>query len=146
MTLIDFRLEHYDEVVDMYYEFIKEIYPKRKIGAKYFFYRKVSDWINKGYMIVLAVKDDIIVGFTASYVNDMGGITEPVYFAEVGYVKPEFRKSRAAYMLYHNGSNYAKEHNLITTISAFAKTQSASMIEKHFDCEKMFINYERNIK
>jgi len=145
MKLRKFTIEDYEPVVDMYYEFTKEVYPDRKIGPKYFFYTMVSSWINSSKDIVLAVKGKDIVGFTMSFIEDNSGITEPIYFGELAYVRPEHRKTRAGYLLYNNVSNYAKENNLTLVANGLATNGVSDMIRKHFDCKEMFINFERNI-
>jgi hypothetical protein len=68
MTLLSFRLEFYEDVVDMFYDFTTEIFgDKRKINSKYFFYRQVDKWIEDKRHIVLAVDNEDIVGFSMCY-------------------------------------------------------------------------------
>lgn len=145
IQLRKFRLDDYKEVVDMYYEFTKEVYPNRKIGPKYFFYKKVSEWINDSKDIILAIHNEGIVGFTLAFIDDTSGITEPIYFGEIAFVRPEHRKTRAGYLLYKNVSNYAKEKELTLVANGLATNGVSDMIEKHFDCKRMFINFEREV-
>ena len=146
MKLRNFYLTDFEELVNMYYDFTVEIYPHRKISPKYFFYKAVGEWINSRKDIILAVKDDIIVGFTLAYKDDNGGVTEPIYFGEIAYIKPEYRKTRAAYLMYHNIVSYATEQKLILVANGLATTGVSKMIKKHFDCKEMFVNFEKEIK
>ena len=38
-----FFLSDYEAVVDMYYDFTREVFTERKIGYKYFFYKTVQE-------------------------------------------------------------------------------------------------------
>lgn len=143
MRLERFILPYYEEVVNMFYEFTKEIYPERRIGEKYFFYKEVLNWINDGKDIILAKKDDEIAGFSLAYIDENGGLTNTIYHGDIVYVKPQFRKTRAAYLLYKNGADYAEEKGLSVIANGLATTDVAKMIKKHFDCKEMFINFER---
>ena len=143
MKLYNFTLQDYEELVDMYYEFTKSVYTKRKIGEKYFFYKTVNEWISSRKNIVIVKKDGIIVGFTMAFINDNGGMTEPVYSAEIAYVKPEYRKTRAGYLLYKNSYNFAIEKELTLVANGLVTNDVSNMIRKHFDMEEMFINFER---
>lgn len=143
MILRKFQLSDYEEVVDMYYSFISDVYPKRDKGSKYFFYRAVMEWISGGKNIIVVEDSGNICGFSLAYNNDMGGITESVYFVEVIYLKKEYRNTKAAYIMYHNISEYAKENNLTISGMASVNTVGSRIIENHFDGDKMFINFER---
>lgn len=144
MYLRKFQLKDYEEVVDMYYQFITEIFSeKRKISPKYFYYQKVSDWINSKKNIIIAEKNKVIVGFSMSFIDEFDGLTEPIYNGETIYVKPEFRKTRAGYMLYHNTVKYSEEIGLNIMANGRVENKIDKMIEKHFKPTTMFINYER---
>jgi GNAT superfamily N-acetyltransferase len=144
LHLRKFQLDDYEVVVDMLYNFYIEVYgDMRKIGSKYFFYKEVAEWINSGKDIVIAEQDCDIAGFTLAYINDFGGMTEPVYYGEIAFVYPEYRKGRAAYMLYKNVVQYAQEIGLNLFSNGRVENKVSDMIEKHFNPKKMFINYER---
>ena len=143
MVLRKMSLKDYEEVVDMYYNFTKDVYPDRKIGERYFFYKEVMSWINNSRDVILVKKDDITVGFSLSYVDMNGGMTEKIYNGVIAYVKPEYRKTRAAYMLYKNISEYAKDKELTLVANGLATNGVSNMIKKHFDCKEMFVNFER---
>ena len=143
MTLHKFTFDDYEDVVDMYYNFTKDVYPDRKIGYRYFFYKEVMKWVNLSNHIIVAKKGDIAVGFSLSYVDENAGLTNTIYNGVIAYVKPEYRKTKAAYMLYKNVSSKAKEIGLTLMANGLVTNGVSDMIEKHFDCKRMFINYER---
>lgn len=138
MTIRKFQVDDFEELVEMYYNFICEVHHNRKIGAKYFFYRKVMEWINKGLDIILADDNGKLAGFTLAYIDDMKGITEPVYQGDMCYVKPEYRKGRAAYMLYKNVYNYGKEQGLLVTSNGRIENGIDQMVIKHFNAKPTF--------
>lgn len=137
-------MNDFEEVVNMYYEFIKEVFgAKRKVSPKYFFYKEVMHWVNNKRDILLVVKGEDICGFSMCYLDSFNNLTEPVYNAECAYVKPEYRKTRAAYILFKNGYNYAKEKNLNLVTNGRIENGVADMMKKHFKLEEQFINFER---
>lgn len=138
MTLRRFLAKDFEEVVDMYYNFTKEVYPNRAISEKYFFYRAVQNWITKDVDLIVSIQDNILTGFSMCYKDDLGGITEPVYQCEVCFVKPEYRKSRAAFLLYKNAYAYAKEQRLLVSCNARLENRVDEMIEKHFKLTPTF--------
>ena len=146
MILKSMKLPDFEEVVDMYYNFTKEVYPERQVGERYFFYKEVMSWINKGNHVTLAVKDGTIVGFSLAYIDDNSGLTNPIYNGVIAYVKPEHRKTRAAYLLYKNVSERAKELKLTLMANGLVTNGVSEMIGKHFDCKEMFMNFERTYK
>ena len=143
MTLHKLTLKDYEEVVDMYYNFMKEVYPERIIGERYFFYKEVMSWINNSRNVILVKKGSITVGFSMAYLDQNSGLTEAVYNGVIAYVKPEYRKTRAAYLLYKNMSDVAEENNLTVVANGLVTNGVSDMISKHFDCKEMFINFER---
>ena len=148
MKLSNFILPDYEEVVNMYYEFTKEVYPTRKTGERYFFYKEVMYWISNRKNVVIVRKDDIIVGFSMSYIDSGCGLTNETYNGEIAYIKPEYRMTRAAYMLYSNIFERSKELRLTLVVNGNIATGSSDLIEKHSDCKRMNINFERtyNVK
>lgn len=142
-----FELDDFEEVVGMYYELEKVIHSHRKIGKKIFFYAAVIGWVNDGHDIHVAVNDKgETVGFTHGYVNTTSGITEPIYEHARIFVKEEHRKSKAAYMMYKNSNEMARQRGLISVSNAFIGDKEGmrvGILEK-FGCEQMFINMERS--
>ena len=146
MHIRPMKLDDYEEVVDMFYRMYKEMYSGiRKVNPKYFFYRAVYGWINDKKHVIIAEKDGVICGFTMSYVDDFGGLTEPVYNGEIAYIKPEFRKTRAAYLLYNNGMEYARELGMNAISSSRVENGVDKMIEKHYQPKKMFVSFEKEL-
>ena len=146
MTLSRMMLPDFEEVVDMYYNFTKEVYPERTVGERYFFYKEVMSWINNRRDVILVKKDATIVGFSMAYVDDNSGLTNPVYNGVIAYVKPDYRKTRAAYMLYKNVSDFADEQGLTLMANGLVTNGVSEMIGKHFDCKEMFMNFERTYR
>lgn len=145
MKLRKFELCDYEEVVTMYQDLTKEIYFDRTIGEKYFFYRSVSSWIDSGKDIIVCEKDGQLLGFTLGFVDNCGGITNAVYSGEIAFVKPEYRKTRAAYLLYHNVSDYANEQGLTLIANAFlAGENKVDKIQKKLGGTPRFIMMERS--
>ena len=145
MKLRKFTLEDYETLVNMYYEFAKEVYHNRKIGYKYSFYKIVDSWIDKKHDIILAERDGGMVGFTIGYIDNMGGITEPVYNGEIAYVIPSKRGSRASYMLYKNVVSYASELGLRLVSNGRIENGVAGMVQKHFNVKPTYFMFEKEI-
>ena len=142
MKIRKFSIKDYEEVVNMHYEFCKEVYPNRAIGAKYAFYLLIDKWITSNCDIVVAYNKDEICGFSMCFVNNMDGLTEPVYQAEIAYIKPQHRKGRAAYLLYNNAYQYAKEQELKIVTLSRTINKVDEMVNKHFNLNKTYIMYE----
>ena len=137
-----FELNDFEDVVSMYRSFTFELYPNRKIGAKYFFYKKVMEWIDKDAHIIIAMSDGKTVGFSLCYIDDFSGLTEPVYQCDLAYVIPEKRRSRAAHMLFNNGYEFAREHGLKVNTSCRAENGTDKMVQKHFGLSKTMTTLE----
>lgn len=144
MYLRQFNLDDFEEVVDMYYNFNIEVYGKfRKIGSKYFYYKAVTEWINTDKHIILAVNNENkVVGFSLCFIDDVGGLTEPIYNCGIAYVKPQYRNTRASYLLYKNGYSKAQELNMNIYSSARIENNVDKLMSKHFNLEPKFINME----
>jgi hypothetical protein len=142
IELSKFQLSDYEQVVNMYYEFTKEVYPNRKIGERYFFYKVVQKWINDGADIVIATEGVIPIGFSVCYKDEFGGLTESIYQCDIAYVKPHKRKSRAAYLLFNNGYEYAKQLGLKVSTSGRTSSKVDKMMMKHFNLTQTFTTLE----
>lgn len=103
------------EIAFMYRELLKDFYPINSLGSDYHFYKAVISWIDNGNDIVVSEKDNIVTGFYMAYVDNMGGLTQATYYCSELFIKKEFRKSRAFYLL---------QKNLILT----AKTKKLNLI------------------
>lgn len=138
-----FTLSDYEEVVNMLYEMNKEVYQDRVIGHKYSYYMNVSDWITNKLDIYIAEKDGEICGFTMSYIDTYYGLTEPLYRGELAYVKPKYRRGKAAYLLYNNIVSKAKELGLIIVSHSRIENKVDKMVEKHFNAVPKYTVIER---
>jgi hypothetical protein len=148
LELRAFKLDDYEEVVDMYYNFNNEVYGSyREMGAKYFYYKVVQEWINTNkHIIVSHDKEDKVTGFTLCFVDTFSGLTESIYNCEICYVKPEFRNTRAAYLLYNNGYSKAKDLGLNIYTSGRIENNVDKLMCNHFNLEPKFINMEGTTK
>lgn len=138
INIRQFMIPDFEEVVNMYYDFTKEVYPERDIGEKYFFYKKVIEWINDSYDVVLAYNEKEIVGFTMCYQDMCNGLTEPIYQCELAYIKPEYRKTRTAYLLYNNAYEYAKQLGMQISSNGRVENGVDKMMLKHFNLKPKF--------
>ena len=112
MELRKARTQDYVEVTKMFIDFLTESYPDRSVTSEISCYKLVMSWFEQNSDIVLAIKDSTIIGFTLAYIDTNGGTLSAVYRAEIAYVKPEFRYTRAAYLLMINVIKLAQTHNL----------------------------------
>ena len=143
MKLRQFNLNDYEEVVHMYYDFMIEVFgDKRKISPIYFYYKAVIDWINTSKHIIVVEKDNVLCGFSMCFIDEANGLTQSIYNCETCYVKPKYRKTKAGFLLYNNGVNVAEELRLNILANGRVENGVDKMIEKHFNLESMFINYE----
>ena len=104
-TLRQATLNDFEELVSMYKELIKIVYHNCKLSDDIFFYGAVIEWFRQKKDIIVAEVDGKVAGFTLAYVENLQ-IIEPYYFGDIAYVKPEFRNTRAAYLLYNNVVTY----------------------------------------
>jgi len=143
VSLRKMELRDYEQVVNMHIDFIATIYPNRELGEYIHFYNMVSAWINHQKHIYVTEKDGELTGYSVSSVDYNHGLTEPVYFGEIAYVKPKYRKGKSAYLLYNNVVNIADELGLRLTANAFISKDKIDQIQEKFSGEPQFIVYER---
>jgi len=129
------------EVVLMYKALLLEVYPNHTVKAAQNMAKLVLAWIDFNYDIMVTHKDGYLTGFSLGIVDSMGGVVEDYYLCEIIYVKPEYRKSRSAYLHYHTMIEYAKSQNWILGGNASASTASADIAEKIG--EITYYHYER---
>ena len=129
MILRPATLNDFVELVQMYKDLIKTVYHNMNLSEDIYFYGAVIEWFKQKKDIIIAEQDGVIAGFTLGYVENLQ-IVEPYYFGDIAYIKPEFRKSRAAYMLYNNVVNYGKELGLKVEARAFIGNGNANKIDK----------------
>ena len=137
-----FLLTDFEGLVDMYYDFTKEVYPNRKVGNRYFFYKAVQKWIASEADVVISIVDGNISGFSMCYEDMFGGLTETVYQCDICYVRERYRKGRSAYMLYNNSYSYAKDKGLIVNVSARVENGVDKLVASHFKLTETFKTYE----
>lgn len=147
MNLIPYNEVFYEELVGMYYEMTKEVYPHKIIGNKQNFYRQVDMWTTDGgFDIVLAIANKQVVGFSKSYVDYHSGLYEPDYYTELLYVKPDKRRSKALYALANSISKLAKDNNIDNVINARIDNGFSESIKKHYNTVSSFIKLEQRNK
>lgn len=119
----------YVEIVKMYKELVETVYHNMRISDDIYFYGAVIEWYKADKDIVIAEKDEEIAGFTLAYVENIG-VVEPYYYGDIAYIKPKYRKTRAAYMLYNNVVNYGKELGLKVEARAFVGNGNKNNVDK----------------
>lgn len=142
MIIREYTTEDFEEVVDMYYKMCLEVYPHRKFKSKQYFYANVINWINWKYDIMVTEKDGNITGFIMCYFDSMGGIVEDYYQLECYYVKPEYRKTRALYLMYNTVTIYCDSMGVLLSGSASSFTESKKICLKYGNIE-VFSKIER---
>lgn len=147
MTLLPYNEVFYEELVNMFYDMTKEVYPHKVIGNKQNFYRQVDIWTTDGgFDIILAISNKQVVGFSKSYVDYHSGLYDPDYYTELLYVIPEKRNSKALYKLANNISEYAKGLNIDNVINARIDNGFSEIIKKHYNTVSSFIKLEQRNK
>ena len=130
MILRPATLKDYEEIVAMYKELLKAVYPHIKLGEDIFIYGAVQSWYQTKKDIVLCEnKDGIITGFTMAYIEEIG-VVEPYYFGDIAYVKQEFRKGRSAYLLYNNVVTFSKRLGIPLIAKAFVGDGNKDQVDK----------------
>ena len=142
MKLRPATINDYLELVEMYKELTKIVYQGFEIGEDIFMHGTVQKWYLENRDIVICeTKDGKIAGFTMGYREDIG-IIKPYYFADVAYVKPEHRKTRAAYLLYNNIVSYADQLGLPLIAKAFIGEDRNEKIQSKFG-EPFLMEFKR---
>lgn len=141
-------IEEYEQVVDMFVTLINDVYPQRIKRERIFFYKSVLNWVNSGCDIMVAVADGgELAGFSLCYIKDEG-IYDPYYYGDIAYVKPSFRNSKAAYLLYKSGSDMAQELHLPLVAKAYIGNggrNRVGQIQEKFGMKPQFVEYERGV-
>jgi hypothetical protein len=131
----------FEQIVQMYYCLLHEVYPNHKIKGIAHCYQNVLNWINWNYDIMVTYKDDEITGFGLCYMDSMGGAVEDYYQGEIIYIKPEYRKGRSAYLIYHTAMIMADKYNMILATNASDVTESSHISKKLG--QQIYTHYER---
>jgi len=82
---------HYEELEKMLVAFSEEIYGYGQVN--------IDQFLEAHWAIYLAVKGEEVVGFTSFMYNHYFGLKPPTVGNTYLYVKPEYRKSKASYLL-----------------------------------------------
>lgn len=123
------EVKDYEELVAMYIDLIETIYSGFEIKESAYFHRVVIRWYEQQKDIVICeTEDGEIAGFTLGYIEDIG-IVEPYYNGDIAYVKPKFRKTKVAYMLYHNVVKWAKSRGLRCVAKAYVGDGNSEKID-----------------
>lgn len=128
------------ELVQMYRSLLVIAYPQRRIAPTEVLYGLVVQWFKNKDTITIVYNDDGLVGFTLMNFNNAGGSTETVIDAEISYVKPQYRKSRAAYLLYKEGLKYAVHMGM--GVMSTSNPDSAPIMKKRYNAELTFSHFE----
>ena len=129
------------EIIEMYQDLIKWVYPKRAHGSYEDFYDFCTDLIltDTKYVFV-TYNEQEITGFSVIGFDDAGGLTEIVVNAEVAYVKEAYRKTKAAYLQYMKVYKYAQQTRM--GLMTIANPSSAEISAKRFGSEVLFTHIE----
>lgn len=125
------ELSEFEELVKMYMDLIKVLYKGFNIKDSAYFYRIVIGWFETQKDIVVCVdkSNGEIAGFTLGYIDDIG-IVDPYYNGDIAYVKPEYRKTRVAFLLYQNVVKYAEKLKMRCIAKAFVGDGNIEKIDK----------------
>lgn len=130
MILRPAKLSDYSELVQMYKKLIEATYDGMALGEEIFFYGIVTDWFRTNKNVVICETDDgKIAGFTLAYMEDIS-VVEPYYYGDIAYVKPEYRKTRAAYLLYNNVVQYGKSLGVRVIAKAYVGDGNKNKVDK----------------
>lgn len=145
MKLREFEHKDYLEVVAMFKDFVATVYPNRKLGSDLAFYDDVLNWVKTGKHIFVVDNGRELMGFSVSSIDQNRGLTEPVYFGEICYVKPQFRKTKCAYLLYNNGSEIAQKLGIALCANAFISEDKVQKIQSKFGMKPTYQTMERSV-
>ena len=135
--------DDYEELVEMYYALIHDVYPERKKAPKMYFFQQVINWFQPYFHIRIATKNDTIMGFTLCSFDNSNGVTETIYHADISYIKPEYRKTRAAFLLYMDIVHWAIDNNYVLQTASIPETGADKLIAKRFNSKLRFSTYSQ---
>ena len=142
MKLRPATLKDYNELVEMFKDLIAVVYKGFNLGSDIYYHGTVQDWFKSNKDIVICeTKDGEVAGFTLAYVENIG-IVQDYYFGDIAYVKPKFRKGRAAYLLYNNVVDYADQLGLPLVAKAFMGDDRVDKIQSKFG-EPFLMEFKR---
>lgn len=127
--------DDYESIVEMYIDLIENVYPERKKAPKMYFYNQVFRWFDEQHAnhVRVVEKNGELVAFSLATFDNVGGVTETIYHADIAYVKPEFQKSRAAYLMYMDIVGWAIDNDFVLQTAAIPETGADKIIAKRFN-------------
>jgi len=140
MKLREATADDIPELVEMYIDLVTIAYPTRRIAPQIIFYEIVVNWIGKNHRVMVTYNDIEITGFSYTGYNNAGGLTETMLDAEITYVKEQYRKTRAAYLIYNDVFEFAIESNM--GIMSTSTPESSPIVSKRFGAEHTFNHWE----
>ena len=111
MKIRPFKSTDLFEVVKMYQDLMRICYPEFEQKDEKSFTIKVLKWICNKHDLIVAEDKGELIGFSLSYVETFE-VLEPFYYVDIIYIKKEYRKTKAAYLLYKNAQRIALHLNL----------------------------------
>jgi len=133
--------EEFFEVTKMYREAVKEIYYFTEPTSA----KDLGLWLreqlkNPNFDLFVAITDEgELAGFGFGYISEFEVLRDPVYFVEMVYVKPEHRRSNAAFLIMNALAKQSEKSGLTTISYLFAdnrKKDGMPTIAKRFATEK----------
>ena len=127
-------------IVDMYHKLLEVAYPDREIASYLTLYKIVLSWFNEDDRLRLVLADKNVAGFSLVRFNNAGGATEMILDADITYLYEEFRKTRAAYIMYTDIVDYATRCDLI--LMSTSTPESSPIVEKRWGARVTFNHLE----
>jgi GNAT superfamily N-acetyltransferase len=146
--IYDYLIFSYEkqELITMFESLIKEVYGSLAGDIKDRYEKEVKNWIDSSYInLFLAYNDkNEVIGFAVGeYVEKSFCVKH--YIGLHCYVKPIFRKTRAAYLLYKAIIDRADNYNLPILVNAYQQNETKSIMKKLTDRE-LFKTHVREAK
>jgi len=129
----------FDNLVDSYYNLIRDCYPSiQRTDNHMAYYKNVIDWFEDETNSILIVEDKNgeYVGYTLLIVDDVGGVVDKYIKVECLYIVPDYRNSKATYRIMHHIYDLADNLNL--DILCNANQDITPLLSKRFGFETVF--------
>ena len=133
--------EEFFQVAKMYHEAVKEVYYFEEPADPVVLGKWLKEQLESpDFDLFVAIGGDgEVAGFGFGYVTQFEVLKNPVYFVEMVYVKPEYRRSNAAFLLMNALSKQSEKSGLTSISYLFAdnrKKDGMPTIAKRFATEK----------
>ncbi len=130
MTIRIATLDDYEEICEMYRELLYITYEGMEIGKKIHTDQCVYAWFMANRDINVTVSEDgEITGFTVAFIQNLM-VVESYYYGDLAFVKEDFRRSRAAYLLYNAIVERAKILELPIMAKAYVGGGNKDQVDK----------------